>query len=122
MYQTNNSILKDKSMTFAIRIVNLNKYLRNVKKENVLSKQILRSGTSIGANISESRFAQSKADFTTKLHIALKEASETEFWIELLASTDYISESEKDSLANDCQELIKILVASLNTSKSNNRQ
>ena len=109
-------------MTFAIRIVNLNKYLRNVKKENILSKQILRSGTSIGANISESRFAQSKADFTTKLHIALKEASETEFWIELLASTDYISESEKDSLTNDCQELIKILVASLNTSKSNNRQ
>lgn len=95
MYQANNSILKDKSMTFAIRIVNLNKYLRNVKKENVLSKQILRSRTSIGANISESRFAQSKADFTTKLHIALKEASETEFWIELLASTDIFQKVRK---------------------------
>ncbi len=122
MYQASNSILKDRSMAFAIRIVNLNRYLRNVKKEFVLAKQILRSGTSIGANISESRFAQSKADFANKLHIALKEASETEFWIELLANTDHISESEKESLIKDCQELMKMLVASLNTSKRNSIQ
>lgn len=117
MYQENESILKEKSKTFAIRIVNLNKHLRNVKNEYVLSKQILRSGTSIAANISESRYAQSKADFMAKLYIALKEAAETDFWIDLLGSTDYISEKETESLRNDCQELIKMLVASLNTSK-----
>lgn len=112
-------MLKIKSKAFAIRIVNLNKFLRDSKNETVLSKQVLRSGTSIGANISESIYAQSKADFITKLHIALKEASETEFWIELLANTDYISETEKTSLLNDCQELIRMLISSLNTSKKN---
>lgn len=119
---TPNSIaimLKIKSKEFAIRIVNLNKFLRDSKNETVLSKQVLRSGTSIGANISESIYAQSKADFITKLHIALKEASETEFWIELLANTDYISEAEKTSLLNDCQELIRMLISSLNASKKN---
>lgn len=121
MYQTYESILKEKSRTFAIRIVNLNRYLRNVKNEHVLSKQILRSGTSIGANISESRYAQSRADFMNKLHIALKETSETDFWIDLLGSTEYISENEKESLTNDCQELIKMLVASLNTSKGRHK-
>lgn len=112
-------MLKIKSKAFAIRIVNLNKFLKDSKNETVLSKQVLRSGTSIGANISESIYAQSKADFITKLHIALKEASETEFWIELLANTDYISETEKTSLLNDCQELIRMLISSLNTSKKN---
>ncbi len=114
---SDNNILRDKSKDFAIRIVNLNKHLRKYKQETVLAKQTLRSGTSIGANISESIYAQSKADFVTKLHIALKEASETEFWIELLADTDYISESEKMSLLKDCRELIKMLIASINTVK-----
>lgn len=113
------NILRDKSVTFAIRIVKLNKILRDTRNETVLAKQILRSGTSIGANISESEYAQSKADFITKLHIALKEAAETKFWIEILSNTDYISESEKDSLMNDCLELIKLLAASINTTKKN---
>ena len=112
-----NNILKNKSKAFAIRIVNLNRHLRKYDKETVLSKQILRSGTSIGANISESVYAQSKADFITKLHIALKEASETEYWIELLADTDYLTEPEKLSLLKDCRELIKMLIASINTVK-----
>lgn len=122
MYNSENSVLKDKSRAFAIRIVNLNKYLCNIHNEKILSKQILRSGTSVGANISESMYAQSKADFITKLHIALKEAAETEFWIDLLASTDYISDTEKKSLLNDCHELIKMLVSSINTSKSRSKQ
>lgn len=113
------NILRDKSVTFAIRIVKLNKILRDTRNETVLAKQILRSGTSIGANISESEYAQSKADFITKLHIALKEAAETKFWIEILSNTDYISESEKDSLMKDCLELIKLLAASINTTKKN---
>lgn len=113
------NMLREKSKAFAIRIVNLNKFLRNLKNETVISKQLLRSGTSVGANISESVYAQSKADFITKLHIALKEASETEFWIELLANTEYISQSESESLLNDCRELIRMLISSLNTSKKN---
>ena len=120
----NNSgnILKDKSKAFAIRMVNLHKFLYYSKNETVISKQITRSGTSIGANISESEYAQSKADFINKLHIALKEAAETEFWIELLACTDYISETEKESLLTDCRELIRMLIASVNTSKGNRKQ
>ncbi len=119
MYQRNESILKDKSRAFAIRIVNLCKHLRNEKREYVMAKQVLRAGTSIGANISESVYAQSNADFISKLHIALKEASETEFWIDLLANTDYLKETEKTSLQSDCTELIRMLIASINTSKAN---
>ncbi len=119
MNRSGNNLLKDKSMAFAIRMVNLHKFLHNSKNETVISNQITRSGTSIGANISESEYAQSKADFINKLHIALKEASETEFWIKLLASTDYISQTEKESLLADCRELIRILIASINTSKGN---
>ncbi len=84
-----------------------------------MAKQVLRAGTSIGANISESVYAQSNADFISKLHIALKEASETEFWIDLLANTDYLKETEKTSLQSDCTELIRMLIASINTSKAN---
>ena len=100
-----NQIVID-SKNYAIRIVNLYKYLNDVKKEFVMSKQILRSGTSIGANISESVFAQSRQDFISKLSISLKEASETKFWLELLHETDFISEAQFNSLNDDNSKLI----------------
>ncbi len=124
MYQKSDGILIVKSKAFAIRIVKPYKYLLNSKSEYVLSKQLLRSGTSIGANISESTYAQSPADFITKLHIALKEASESEYWIELLADTEYLTEEMKKSLLNDCHELIRLLISSIKTTKKrmNNKQ
>lgn len=112
------NILKSKSLNFAIRIVNLYKYLSQEKREMVISKQLLRSGTSIGANISESEYAQSKADFITKLHISLKEAGESEYWLELLKKTDYLSETQYQSLIEDCREILKLLASSLKTLKS----
>ena len=114
-----NSIIKTKSKAFAIRIVNLFKYLQNEKKEFVMSKQILRSGTSIGANAHEAYFGQSKKDFTSKMQIALKETSETEYWIDILTETDYISENESKSILSDCQELARLLHATVKTSKTN---
>ncbi len=111
------SILRDKSYLFAIRIVKLSQYLQAEKKEFVLSKQILRSGTSIGALIREAEFGQSKPDFIHKLTIALKEANETEYWILLLKDTDYLDKVMYNSLTVDCKELIKILIASVKTVK-----
>ena len=108
--------LEEKSFKFAIRIVNLNKYLINEKKESIMSKQILRSGTSIGANIAEAQYGQSKADFLTKMHIALKETSETKFWLRLLHSTGYINDSQI-SIMNDCDELLKLLTSTCKTTK-----
>ena len=89
------------SKSFAIRIIRLYKYLSDIKKEFVLSKQILRSGTSIGANISESVFAQSRMDFVSKMSISLKEASETKYWLDLLYETEYISQEQYDSVSDD---------------------
>ena len=106
-----NSIIEEKSFKFAVRIVNLNKHLVTEKKEYVMSKQLLRSGTSIGANVSESQRGQSKPDFYAKLSIALKEANETCYWIRLLHATDYLTDKEFDSLFSDVNELISILVA-----------
>ena len=114
-----NNVLLDKSKLFAIRIVNLYKYLCNDKKEYVLSKQILRSGTSIGANVKESIYAQSKLDFISKLSIALKEASETEYWLELLYQTEYVNSIQFESIHNDCVELLKLLTAIIKSSKRN---
>lgn len=111
------SILKDKSYKFALRIVNLNKFLNNEKREFILSKQILRSGTSIGANIVEGNRAESMSDFIHKLSISLKESYETEYWLNLLKDSDYISEKQAESLINDCQELQKILTKSIKTAK-----
>lgn len=108
-------ILDKKSFAFAIRIVKLNKYLVEIKKEFVLSKQLLRSGTSIGANIAEAQYAQSKADFGAKMYIALKEANETRYWIQLLEATEFISSEEKNSILDDCNELINMLVATCKT-------
>ena len=109
--------IENKSFDFAVRIVNLYKYLCNEKKEFVLSKQLLRSGTSIGANVSEGEKAQSKADFYTKMTIALKEANETDYWLRLLCATDYLTEQEFESLSKDNKEIISILVAITKTTK-----
>ena len=115
------NLLIDKSIAFAARIVKLNQHLSKNKKEIVISKQIVRSGTSIGANINEANYGQSKADFISKMHIALKETAETEYWLRLLVLSEYISEKEGDSLLNDCLEIKRILVATLNTAKNNNK-
>ena len=110
-------IVQKKSFQFAVRIVKLCKYLREEQNEYILTKQILRSGTSIGANIAEAQQAQSKLDFVHKMSIALKEASETDYWIRLLHATDYLSDKEKDSMLLDCAELIKMLTAIVKSSK-----
>ena len=112
------NIVKTKSFDFAVRIVNLYKHLTADKKEFVLSKQLLRSGTSIGANVTESENAQSKADFISKMNIALKEASETQYWLLLLHSTDYLSDKEFASINEDAAELVAILTSICKTTKS----
>lgn len=107
-----------KSIAFAARIVKLHQHLIKTKKETVISKQIVRSGTSIGANIREAFYAHGKADFVAKLQIALKECSESEYWIELLIESGYYNDKE---LLNKCIEVKRILIASINTAKENNR-
>ena len=111
-----------KSKAFAIRIIRLYQHLTVEKKEFILSKQVLRSGTSIGANIRESIRAQSTADFLAKMQISLKEADETQYWLELLRETDYISGKAADSLIADCEEIIRLVVAIVKTSKENQQQ
>lgn len=116
------SILKDKSYAYAIRIVRLSQFLVEEKKEYILSKQVLRSGTAIGALISEGEFAQSKVDFINKMSIALKEANETAYWISILKDTNYLSESQFDTLYSECKELIAMLVATVKTGKARNEK
>ena len=111
------SILKEKSYSFALRIVRLVKYFAKEKREFILGKQILRSGTAIGALVRESEFAESKADFIHKLHIALKEAVETDYWLSLLNDSDYIDDKAYQSIKTDCGELIALLVTSIKTAK-----
>ena len=111
--------IKTKSYAFAVRIVKLRQYLNSEKKEFDLSKQVLRSGTSIGANISEGGAGQSKKDFIAKLSIALKEAHETRFWLCLLKDSDYLDEERYNSLLKDCEELIIILTSILRTARIN---
>ena len=113
------NVLIDKSIKFAARIVKLQKYLQTEKKESVISKQIIRSGTSIGANINEANYGNSKADFISKLHIALKETAETEYWIKLLNMSEYIDDEMSCSLITDCLELKRLLTSSINKVKSN---
>ena len=113
------SIIDKKSKAFALRIIKLYKQLREVDKEFVLSKQILRSGTSIGANARERKNSQSKADFINKLSIALKEADETQYWLELLYESSIINENIFCSLNNDLKEIIAIITSSIKTAKQN---
>ena len=108
------NILIDKSIAFAARIIKLNQYLVQSKKESVISKQIVRSGTSIGANIREAFYAHSRADFIAKLHIALKECAESEYWLELLIEGGYCADK---AVLEHCSELKRLLIASLNTAK-----
>ena len=107
-----------KSKRFAVRIVNLYRFLCEERKEYVLSKQVLRSGTSIGANLSESTAAISRKDFLSKIYIALKECSETLYWLELLRDTEYITEEMFHSMQSDCEELRKMLSSSTKTLKT----
>ncbi len=111
------NVVQDKSFAFAVRIVNFHKHLVETHKEYVLSKQLLRSGTSIGANIEEAIGGISKADFSHKIGIAYKEARETRYWIKLLKATDYIDQKTFDSLYNDCDELCKLLASILKSSR-----
>lgn len=111
------SITAEKSFDFAIRIVRLYQHLSTTKSEYIMSKQLLRCGTSIGANISEAQYAQSKADFIAKMQIALKEANETRYWLRLLHHTDYLCETEFQSLMNDMDELLRLLTAICKSAK-----
>lgn len=112
------NLIQEKSFNFAVRIVKFFKYLQKEKREFILSKQILRSGTSIGANIEEGIGGQSKRDFIAKFQISLKEARETRYWLRLLEATDYISATEAKSMLKDCEDIINILTAILKTAKS----
>ena len=118
MMKRERSLLLDKSEAIAGRIIKMYQYLTNLKGENVISKQVLRSGTSIGANIMESRNAQSSSDFIHKLNIALKEADETVYWLKNLYKGEYLNEKEFQSIYSDADELVKLLVSSLKTLKS----
>lgn len=114
------NVIQQKSFAFAIRVVNAYKYLTEQKKEFVLSKQLLRSGTSIGANVEEAIGGQSKKDFIAKISISYKEARETKYWLNLLTATDYLDEKLSKSLLDDAEELCKILSSILLTSKQKN--
>jgi len=111
------NIVKEKSVLFAIRIINLYKYICKEKKEYVMSKQILKSGTSIGANLAESECAVSRKDFLSKIYISFKECAETKYWLELLFKTKFINLNEYTSLKKDCEEIYRILAAITKTIK-----
>ena len=113
------NILIEKSIDFAARIIKLQRYLIKDKKECIISKQIVRSGTSIGANINEANYGQSKADFISKLHISLKETAETEYWLRLLIKSELLTNEEGKSLLKDCLEIKRVLISSINTAKKN---
>ena len=114
------SITFDKSKAFTLRIIKLYNYLKVTHNEFVLSKQILRAGTSIGANIAEAEFAISTKDFLSKLYIALKEAAETKYWLDLLNDAEYITKEQFDSINSDCEEIIKLLTSITKTTNLNN--
>jgi four helix bundle protein len=113
------NVLREKSYAFALQIVETSKELNEKKKEYVLSKQLLRSGTSIGAMVRESEYGQSKADFINKLSVALKEANETDYWLSLLKDSGYLNSEKHSTLSSLCTEIIKITTASINTAKGN---
>jgi four helix bundle protein len=113
------SIMLDKAKDFAVNIVNLCRYIKETKRESVLTNQLLRSGTSIGANIHESKYAHGTADFVAKMQIALKEWYESEYWLELLNRTGFIPDEQYKPLRTDCGAIRRMLIASINTTKSN---
>ena len=113
------SIMLEKAKDFAVNIVNLCKHIKETKRESVLTNQLLRSGTSIGANIHESKYAHGMADYVAKMQIALKECYESEYWLELLNRTGYIPDEQYKPLQNDCVSIRRMLIASINTTKTN---
>jgi four helix bundle protein len=113
------NIIMDKSYAFALRIIKAYKFLSVEQREFILSKQLLRSGTAIGALVKESEHAQSKADFISKMSIALKEANETEYWLMLLKDSNFFDEKSYQSINNDCQEVLSLLVSIIKTAKEN---
>lgn len=115
-------VIANLSLNFALRIVKLHNYLCDDKQEYVMSKQLLRSGTSIGANIAESEHAQSKADFVSKLYISLKEANETKYWLTLLYKASYLSDNEYESIMQDLRIIIGTLVNSIKRVKDNPKE
>ena len=119
MRSKDDNVVVQKSYAFSLRCVKLYKYLCSRDGNYIIGKQLLRSGTSIGANVREALRAQTRPDFITKLNVALKEASETEYWIELLRDSDYISSSQAESMLADCVELLKILTSIVKKSKEN---
>ncbi len=110
-------MVSEKAFAFAVRIVKLCQHLQNVKHEHVLSKQLIRSGTSVGANISEAQQAQSKADFVSKMSISLKETAETKYWLRLLYATEYLTEKQYLSINSDCVEIEKLLTSIIKSAK-----
>jgi len=119
MGEKGRNVLKEKSFTFALRVVKAYKYLVKEKNELILSKQLLRCGTAIGASVHEAEYAQSIPDFISKMSIALKEANETEYWLMLLKESEFIEEDVYSSIVIDCQELLKLLISTINTAKKN---
>lgn len=115
------NIVQNKSFSFAVRIVRLYQHLVKEKQEFILSKQMLKSGTSVGANIREALRGQTRLDFIAKMNISLKEIYETEYWLELLYKTDYITEKEFESIFTDCRELTKLLMSIVKTTKDNSQ-
>ncbi len=113
------NVLLDKSLLFSVRIIKLYQYLSKQKKETIISKQLVRSATSIGANAHEATYGLSKADFIAKLQISLKETAETEYWLRLLIMSDILDDKAGNSLLSDCLEIKRILVSTLNTAKKN---
>lgn len=113
------SVLIQMSLKFSVKIIKLQQYLIKEKKENIVSKQIIRSATSIGGNINEANYGSSKADFIAKMHIALKECAETEYWIRLLKESEYISNDVFNKLISDCLSIKRMLISTLNTAKTN---
>ena len=116
-WKVGDSMVSEKAFSFAVRIVKLCQHLQNTKHEYVLSKQLLRSGTSIGANISEAQQGQSKADFVSKMSIALKETAESKYWLRLLQATNYLTEKEYFSINSDCIEIEKMLTSIIKSAK-----
>ena len=111
------SIMLDKAKDFAVKIINICKSIKEAKRESVLTNQLMRSGTSIGANIHESKYAHGTADFISKMQIALKECYESEYWLELLNRTGYIDDKQYKSIINDCGQIRRMLISSINTVK-----
>ena len=114
------NVVEDKSFEFSVRVVKLYKYLTTTKQEYVMSKQLLRSGTSVGANVSEAQQAQSPMDFLSKMNIALKESYESDYWLRLLNRTEYLNKEEYDSIISDCRAISKLLVSIVKSTKNNN--